>query len=557
MATKQNKKTSVLLSIIVSVIFFVFSTVFGIYLNSLKIFPEKYIIAYAIAMLIINVIVALLLLTKSRPWKKFASAGIIILILGLFVYGSWTLNSFDRFIDDSTAKDPDESSKSIYSVIVQKDDPLQSSLQVSNMLIGYEEKLNLEVASSLLPNNIGAGANPYKGYPALAGALLDGTERIIVFDEAYRGIIEEVYPGFLQKTRILNSTDQDYMRNLYAPDTNKTDNDKNGSTITDTSTTSHTSSSTSETSTSETSTNNTDEIINETNSTEDVTGDEGYEGSLETLPSEEVQEPELGDYQEYQPGVIDGVNPFTILITGIDNYGSVYANGRSDVNIAAAVNPQTRQVLLVPVPRDSYVAIAGTGGYMDKLTHAGILGPWSSANSVANALGIPMDGYVKVNFNTLIRLVDILGGITVYNPNAFASFPAGNIRLNGSQALAFSRNRKSLGGGDISRGMNQTRVIQGIINEILQNGNLLRANEILGAMSGSFSTNVSDGVIRTMIQNQLAQGGSWNVQSYGLSGYSQSGLPSYFMPNYRLSFIVLDQGSVAGARSWMYGVLGG
>lgn len=492
-------------------------------------------------------------MTKSRPWKKFASAGIIVLILGLFVYGSWTLNTFDRFIDDSTGKDPEESSKSIYSVIVQKDDPLQSSLQVSNMIIGYEEKLDLEVASGLLPNNIGAGAISYTGYPSLVSALLEGRERIIVFDEAFRGIIEEIYPGFLHKTRILSSTDQDYVKNLYAPEINKPINQSTSTTTTapttEASSTSTTSSSTIETSV--------DDITENTNSTEEVIGDEGYEGSLETLPAEEVQEPELGNYQDYQPGVIDGINPFTILITGIDNYGSVYANGRSDVNIAAAVNPQTRQVLLVPVPRDSYVPIAGTGGYMDKLTHAGILGPWSSANTVANALGIPMDGYVKVNFNTLIRLVDILGGVTVYNPTAFASFPAGNIRLNGSQALAFSRNRKSLGGGDISRGMNQTRVIQGIINEIFQNGNLLRSNEILGAMSGSFSTSVSDGVIRAMIQNQLAQGGGWNVQSYGLSGYTQSGLPSYFMPNYRLSFIVLNQGSVAGARGSMYGVLGG
>lgn len=232
MASKQKQRTSVLLSSMVSVIFLIFSAVFGVYLHSLKLFPNKYIIAYAVVMLIINVVLALLLLTKNKPWKKYASAGIIVFVLGLFVYGGVTLYSFDRFIDESTGKDPEESSKSIYTVIVKKEDPLQSSLQVSNMVIGYEEKTKLDIAASLLPNNIGAGANSYKDYPTLAGALLEGKERIIVFDEAFRGIIEEVYPGFLQKTRVLSSTDQDYVRNLYAPEINKPINESTSTTTT-------------------------------------------------------------------------------------------------------------------------------------------------------------------------------------------------------------------------------------------------------------------------------------------------------------------------------------
>lgn len=217
-------------------------------------------------------------------------------MLGLFVYGGVTLNSFDRFIDESTGKDPEESSKSIYTVIVKKEDPLQSSLQVSNMVIGYEEKTKLDIAASLLPNNIGAGANSYKDYPTLAGALLEGKERIIVFDEAFRGIIEEVYPGFLQKTRVLSSTDQDYVRNLYASEINKPINESTSTTTTAPTTETSSTSTTNSTSTEPIET--TIEVNpDSTNSTEEVVGDEGYEGSLETLPAEEVKEPELGNYQ--------------------------------------------------------------------------------------------------------------------------------------------------------------------------------------------------------------------------------------------------------------------
>lgn len=67
MASKQKQRTSVLLSSMVSVIFLIFSAVFGVYLHSLKLFPNKYIIAYAVVMLIINVVLALLLLTKNKP----------------------------------------------------------------------------------------------------------------------------------------------------------------------------------------------------------------------------------------------------------------------------------------------------------------------------------------------------------------------------------------------------------------------------------------------------------------------------------------------------------
>ncbi len=561
MANRKQVDTSRVLSILVCIIFMIFSAVFAYYIYSLQLFPQKYLVSGIVALFVINLIIVVLLLTRSRKWKQIVSGILLVISVVGFIFAFRTLGSVDRFIKDMS--DP-ENDTTIYSVIVMKDDSLQTASEVNGIEIGYETTADLNFAASLLPNNIGASANAYASYPHLVNALYNGNERIILFNESFRAIIDDTHPNFFTDTRILDATNQEYLLRLNTPveteevtpietevtmpslpPDNKTIETVEGE--------------------------GTDiEIIDETSpsdptmpvGTTTVTEEPDSGGNtIVTIPENQITPAQTGSYQDYGSQGVDGVKPFTILISGIDTYGGIDTRSRSDVNIAAAVNPRTRQIMLVPVPRDSYVPIAGTGGYKDKLTHAGLLGPNSSANSVANALGIRMDAYVKVNFSTLINTINALGGVTVYNPVTFTSvqgyhFPAGNIRLNGNQALAFSRERKALGGGDSARGMNQTRVIQGIINEALKPHNLLNANGILNSLSGTFRTNMSDSAIRTMINNQLNSGGGWSVQSYALSGYGQTGLPSYFMPGYRLSFFVLNQNSIAGARSRLYNVLG-
>ena len=81
-----------------------------------------------------------------------------------------------------------------------------------------------------------------------------------------------------------------------------------------------------------------------------------------------------------------------------------------------------RKVLLTTTPRDSYVAIAdGGAGQMDKLTHAGIYGVDASVHTLENLYGIRIDYYVRLNFTSFLKLVDLLGGIDVENDQEFTS----------------------------------------------------------------------------------------------------------------------------------------
>ena len=155
--------------------------------------------------------------------------------------------------------------------------------------------------------------------------------------------------------------------------------------------------------------------------------------------------------------------PFNIYISGVDTYGKINSATRSDVNILLTVNPETAKIHMTWIPRDYYVAI-NDSIYKDKLTHAGIYGIDKSIYAVENVLDTKVNYYVKINFTSLVNIVNTLGDITVYNDHAFTSqdkirYKKGEITLNGEEALSFVRERKNVPGGDEGRGKNQLKEV--------------------------------------------------------------------------------------------------
>lgn len=224
------------------------------------------------------------------------------------------------------------------------------------------------------------------------------------------------------------------------------------------------------------------------------------------------------------------------------------------MNIVATVNPDTHKILLTTIPRDSYVSIA-LGGHdqMDKLTHAGNYGPESSMKTVARLLNTDIDAYIRINFSSFIKSIDTLGSITVNNPVAFTvegvSFPVGELTLNGEKALLYSRDRKDLAAGDIDRGKNQQRVIQGIIDKITQIRSINGFEAILSLIGTTIQTNMSDGTLKSIINQQLDNPASWTTASYAVTGKGQTGgLTSYAMPGSQLYMYVLSDSSVKEAQ---------
>lgn len=253
--------------------------------------------------------------------------------------------------------------------------------------------------------------------------------------------------------------------------------------------------------------------------------------------------------------------PFSIYISGIDTYGKISSVSRSDVNIVATVNPNTNQILLISIPRDYYVKLHGTTGYNDKLTHAGIYGVDMSVKTIEDLLGININYYVKVNFSSVINIVDVLDGVDVYSEYTFTSysgykFTKGYNHMNGTQALDFARTRKAFASGDRQRGKNQQAVIEALIRKCTSASVITKYSSLLDSLSGSFQTNMSTKEITSLAKYQLDKMPSWTVKSISLDGsdaynytYSYGRSQSYVMVPY--------ESSIKEAQQALSDILGG
>lgn len=252
---------------------------------------------------------------------------------------------------------------------------------------------------------------------------------------------------------------------------------------------------------------------------------------------------------------------FNIYISGIDTYGKISSVSRSDVNMIVSVNSKTKQVLLTSIPRDYYVKLHGVNGINDKLTHAGMYGVDMSIGTIEDLLGIEINYYIKVNFTSLIEIVDSLGGVNVYSDYTFNSidgkhFTKGNNALNGEQALSFARERKAFSDGDRQRGRNQQAVIAAIISKVCSKQILTKYTSLLNSLEDKFQTNMKSSKITSLIKMQLKDMSAWNVSTYGLEGVDSRNY-TYSAGNSLLYVMEPVTGSIQQAKELITQVING
>ena len=255
---------------------------------------------------------------------------------------------------------------------------------------------------------------------------------------------------------------------------------------------------------------------------------------------------------------------FNIYISGIDTYGPISSVSRSDVNIIMTVNQETKKILLTTTPRDAYVPIADGGNNQnDKLTHAGIYGVDASIHTLENLYGIDLNYYARLNFTSFLKLIDLLGGVDVYNDQDFTSlhgnyhFPVGNVHLNSEQALGFVRERYSLTNGDGDRGRNQQKVIAAIIQKLTSAEALKNFDGIMQSLQDSVQTNMPPETMVSLVNAQLASGGKYTVITRDLKGTGRMDLPSYAMPDSSLYMLEVDTNSLETLKAEIKDIMEG
>lgn len=220
------------------------------------------------------------------------------------------------------------------------------------------------------------------------------------------------------------------------------------------------------------------------------------------------QELERGNKSEKRmEAVYPGKDNFSVLFIGVDERKGE-KKSRSDVLLLATFNKDEKTIKMLSIPRDSRVHVPGHEG-LTKINNAHYWGGVDLAvETVEELLDVPVDYYVKLNFDAFIEIIDALGGIDVNvpftftemdsqdNPNAI-TLHEGLQHLNGEEALAFVRMRKQDPRGDFGRNDRQKEVLKAVIKKAASLSSILKFDDVLDSIGKNMTTNLT-------FQNALA-----------------------------------------------------
>jgi LCP family protein required for cell wall assembly len=238
-----------------------------------------------------------------------------------------------------------------------------------------------------------------------------------------------------------------------------------------------------------------------------------FEKSTVVIP----REPIVDDFES---------NAIVFYISGIDHLGDLGWRSRSDVNQLAIVNPDTRTISLVSIPRDTYIPTTCLNDKKDKLAHAAVRGIECSISTIENYLNVPIDYYVRLNFSSFISIFDIIGPVDVYSHYNFRAngftYVKGMNTMDTAMALSFARARKQVPGGDQTRGLHQQEIIKGVFKKVTSPSQFGNIQTLINSTRRFVNTNLSSGSITQLLDLHLSSTKAWQMDSYVLLGQNAS-----------------------------------
>ena len=258
--------------------------------------------------------------------------------------------------------------------------------------------------------------------------------------------------------------------------------------------------------------------------------------------------------------VVSSNEPFNVLISGIDTAGDINSVSRSDVNIVMTVNPKNHEILLTNIQRDMQVQLHGTTGIKDKLTHAGIYGIDMSRQTIEDFLDTKIPYYIRVNFDSLVKVVDTIDGVDIDNDVAFKgytrNFEIGKLHLNGKEALEYARERKKMPSGDYTRGLHQEKIMEAIISKVTTSKKILKNySKFTSVLDEFIQTNISSLTIKSYVKEQIDTMPSWTVISRAVDSSGSALVETYSMPGMNLYVAFPDENSIKTSSTIINGML--
>lgn len=216
----------------------------------------------------------------------------------------------------------------------------------------------------------------------------------------------------------------------------------------------------------------------------------------------------------------------SILFIGVDDSDmrKGTGNSRSDALLLATLNNESKTVKLLSIPRDSYVYDPGRKR-KDKITHAHAFGGTEGTiHTVENMLEVPIDYYVKMNFNAFIDIVDAVGGIDVEVPydhieldeddQLTIELKKGVQHLDGRHALALARTRKL--DSDVERGKRQQLILEAIMKNALSIKSVTKYGDVIDAVGDNMKTDMTMNEMKSFLE--YVKGGLPEITMLNLVG---------------------------------------
>ena len=246
--------------------------------------------------------------------------------------------------------------------------------------------------------------------------------------------------------------------------------------------------------------------------------------------------------------------PITVLVLGTESAPGYAGPQLTDSMLVVSYDPSSNKVSMLSVPRDLWVNIP-TFGYQRINTALENVGIAGAELTVEQYIGVPIEYYAIVNYNTFIQIVDDVGGVNVNvpypindtcYPNAAENqctlfqLSAGPQHMDGTTALKFARERHAFATGDIQRESDQQLVLLALKHQLLKPQNWLKVPEIVGQLRNLVQTNfpfadaptlatellqVPDGNVQTAVMTYESTSAPNAVVNYTTSGGAEVLLP--------------------------------
>lgn len=210
----------------------------------------------------------------------------------------------------------------------------------------------------------------------------------------------------------------------------------------------------------------------------------------------------------------DVPDSYNIYINGLD-----YTGIMRDYNLIATVNTKTRKVVLTSIPRDYYLYVPAYGMY-DTLMCLGSLDANVSREAIEKLFNIKIDYTLNFNTNSLVTVVDAIGGVefcsdyefyTSHDMN-YGSYADKGAKLhvttgcrsyNGSEILAIARQRAGLPGSDRARQENCRKILINVVKKLASTTTLTNYNNVLASFDGLYTTDMNKDVITNLIKTGI------------------------------------------------------